>query len=133
MIIPLGILSTLISTSIKEGGLNKVKVFLTFCSGSIAYASVFILLKYMDSNDNKLFQCTLSIFVPNSGPFNFANLTFQRPEDVAKLFGNASMWRTIGINNKVNFVMKHLCENFWYTYYITFCITSGYHSINIVN
>ena len=31
-------------------------------------------------------------------------------------------------------VMKHLCEQFWYTYYITFCITSGYHnhSINIV-
>ena len=30
-------------------------------------------------------------------------------------------------------VMKHLCENFWYTYYINSFITSGYHSIYIGN
>ena len=74
-----------------------MKVFLTICVGVVAYASLFVLMKYMENNDCKFFQCTLSILVPNSGPYGFEDQSIAYAEDLAKLLIHSSMWLTLGM------------------------------------
>ena len=110
VLVPLAVISTVLSTSIREGILKKTKVFLVVTSGSIVYTIIYVLMEYMKETEN-FFQCDLlwiNHIAPSSinAPYNFSKFNSLDTEArLIELFNSPStgqIWLTLG-NTLCNF------------------------------
>ena len=92
----MGIISTALATSVREGDLKRSKVFLVVLSGSIAYGIAHIIMENMKDHDDDFFHCNIGwCFFNKSGytdpPFN---LTLRAGFDDE--LSNPRLWVAIG-------------------------------------
>ena len=89
VLLPMGIISTALATSVREGDLKRSKVFLVVLSGSIAYGIAHILMENMKDDS---FNCNIGwCFFYKDQPFN---LTLRAGFDDE--LSNPRLWLAIG-------------------------------------
>ena len=119
-LIPLGILSTTISSSMKtktnesvRGGINSFKMFITLCGVGLVYAIAYFLIGYRKRQEDEggFFQCDIAygtfnrlFFLPEE-PYNFSTFNTDKfldnvDSDIAhgnSPILNTHMWGTLGM------------------------------------
>ena len=106
-LIPLGIISTALSSSIQKGNLRRWKVFLVVLAGTIVYVIVHFLMKYMDAQDQDFFQCNLGMqiwgYYYSGSPYNltvFGRMGFDNA--IENELPDPELWMTLGKGTMYN-------------------------------
>ena len=123
-LIPLGIISTALSSSIQKGNLRRWKVFLVVLAGTIVYVIVHFLMKYMDAQDQDFFQCNLGMqiwgyYYPRS-PYNltvFGRMGFDNA--IENELPDPELWMTLGKGTM--YILSLLSESY--------CMLTGGYSV----
>ena len=109
VLIPLGIISSALSSSFQEGIMKRWKVFLVVLAVTIVYVIAHFLMQYMQ--DNNFFQCNVGWQIwgrwgRSMGPYSY-NMTFlsrlefdniiqnEHPDEFRPLYTHA-LWATLG-------------------------------------
>lgn len=114
VLIPLGIISTALSSSIEEGQLKRWKVFLEVLAGTIVYVIVHSLMEYMKAQNYDFFQCNLGMqiwsymFYHSWTPYNltmFGRMGFDHA--IKNELFDPELWMTLGtcMNCAINSVV----------------------------
>ena len=94
VLMPLAIISTVLSTSIEErGNLRIIKVSLVILSGILVYVIAYVLMEFMRVSNALPFNCNVTFI--GYKPYNFSQLKGFDIYELEKLF-DTSLWLTLG-------------------------------------
>ena len=99
VLIPLGIISTALSSSTQEGHMKRWKVLLVVLAATIVYVIAHFLMEYMQAQDNNFFQCNMGfqIWGHYPSPYNMTllpRLGFDHA--IQNELPNYRLWETLG-------------------------------------